>query len=77
MCNLEVDVAAVAAARNRTVDDFAAELRTIDSLTEHGLVRRSAAKIIIPEDARSLVRTICAVFDAYLSTEETRYSRAM
>ena len=77
MCNLEVDVAAVAAARDRTIDDFVTELREIDSLAEHGLVRRSDTKITIPEDARPLVRTICAVFDAYLSGEETRYSRAM
>lgn len=77
MCNLEVDVAAVAAARDRTADDFAAELREIDSLADHGLVRRADAKITIPEDARPLVRTICAVFDAYLSGDETRYSRAM
>jgi oxygen-independent coproporphyrinogen III oxidase len=77
MCNLEVDVAAVAAARDRTIDDFATELGKIDALAEHGLVRRSDAKIAIPEDARPLVRTVCAVFDAYLSGEETRYSRAM
>jgi oxygen-independent coproporphyrinogen III oxidase len=77
MCNLEVDLAAVAAARNRTIDDFAHELREIDSLAAHGLVFRSDAKITIPEDARPLVRTICAVFDRYLSAEETRYSRAM
>lgn len=77
MCNLEVDVAAVAAARDRTIDHFATELRQIDSLAEHGLVHRSDAKITIPEDARPLVRTVCAVFDAYLSGEETRYSHAM
>jgi hypothetical protein len=41
------------------------------------LVHRSDGTITVPEDARPLVRTICAVFDAYLSNQETRYSRAV
>jgi hypothetical protein len=41
------------------------------------LVYRSDGKITIPEDARPLVRTVCAVFDAYSSNQETRYSRAV
>jgi oxygen-independent coproporphyrinogen-3 oxidase len=77
MCNLEVDLAATAAARNRNLNDFATELSEIDALAERGLVHRSNGAITVPEDARPLVRTICAVFDAYLSNQETRYSRAM
>ena len=77
MCNLEVDLAGTAAARNRSLDDFATELSEIDALAERGLVRRSDGTITVPEDARPLVRTICAVFDAYLSNQETRYSRAV
>jgi oxygen-independent coproporphyrinogen-3 oxidase len=77
MCNLEVDLAGTAAARNRSLDDFATELSEIDALAERGLVHRSDGTITVPEDARPLVRTICAVFDAYLSNQETRYSRAV
>ncbi len=77
MCNLEVDLARTAAARNRSLNDFATELSEIDALAERGLVHRSDGTITVPEDARPLVRTICAVFDAYLSNQETRYSRAV
>ena len=77
MCNLEVDLAATAAARNRSLNDFATELSEIDALAERGLVHRSDGTITVAEDARPLVRTICAVFDAYLSNQETRYSRAV
>ena len=77
MCNLEVDLAGTAAARNRRLNDFAPELSEIDALAERGLVHRSGGTITVCEDARPLVRTICAVFDAYLSNQETRYSRAV
>jgi oxygen-independent coproporphyrinogen-3 oxidase len=77
MCDLEVDLAGTAAARNRCLNDFAPELSEIDALAERGLVHRSGGRITVCEDARPLVRTICAVFDAYLSNQETRYSRAV
>ncbi len=77
MCNLEVDLAGIAAARNRSLNDFTKELSDVDALAERGLVHRSGGTITVAEDARPLVRTICAVFDAYLSNQETRYSRAV
>jgi len=77
MCNLEVDLVTTAAARNRSLNDFATELSEIDALAERGLVHRSDGTITVPENARPLVRTICAVFDAYLSNQETCYSRAV
>jgi oxygen-independent coproporphyrinogen III oxidase len=77
MCNLEVDLAETAAAWNRSLDDFATELSEIDALAMRGLVYRSDGMITVAENARPLVRTICAVFDAFLSDQETRYSRAV
>lgn len=77
MCNLEVDLAVTAARRNRSLNDFTTELSKIEALAQRGLVYRSDGKITIPEDARPLVRTVCAVFDAYSSNQETRYSRAV
>jgi oxygen-independent coproporphyrinogen-3 oxidase len=77
MCNLEVDLAGTAAARNRRLDDFAAELSEIDTLAKHGLVDRRNGTITVTEEARPLLRTICAVFDAYSSGQEARYSRAV
>jgi oxygen-independent coproporphyrinogen III oxidase len=77
MCNLEVDLAGTAAARNRSLDDFAAELSEIDVLAQHGLVDRHNGTITVAENARPLLRTICAVFDAYSPNQEARYSRAV
>ncbi len=77
MCNLEVDLAGTAAARNRSLDDFAAELAELDALATRGLLQRRQGVITVAEEARPLVRTICAVFDTYLADGETRYSRAM
>ena len=77
MCNLEVNLAETAAARNRNLDDFATELAELDVLAQHGLVHRHDGTISVAEDARPLLRTICAVFDAYLSNQEARYSRAV
>ena len=77
MCNLEVDLAGTAAARNRSLDDFATELSEIDTLAKHGLVHRHDGTVTVAEDARPLLRTICAVFDAYSPNQEARYSRAV
>ena len=77
MCDLEVDLADVAAARDRNLDDFAAELAKLDPLANHGLVRRTGDIITVPEHARPFVRSVCAVFDAYMSSDEQRFSRAL
>jgi len=77
MCNLEVNLAEVAKSRGRCLDEFNGELAALDSLAAHGLVRRHNGTVTVPEQARPFVRNVCAVFDAYLSSDETRYSRAV
>jgi oxygen-independent coproporphyrinogen-3 oxidase len=77
MCNLEVNLSEVASARNRRLTDFSTELAALDSLAEHDLVRHSDGIVTVPEHARPFVRTVCAVFDAYLTGGETRHSRAV
>jgi oxygen-independent coproporphyrinogen-3 oxidase len=77
MCNLEVNLADVAEARNRQLADFTTELSALDSLAEHDLVRYRDGIVSVPEHARPFVRTVCAVFDAYLSNGESRHSRAV
>jgi len=76
MCDLRADVAEICAAHDRSADDFAAELSALDDLADDGLVQRAGSKISVPERARPFIRTVCAVFDAYLSGGETRFSRA-
>jgi len=77
MCNLEVNLADVAQSRKRDLAEFASELSALDPLIEQDLVRRYDGIIKVPEHARPFVRTVCAVFDAYLSSGETRHSRAV
>jgi len=77
MCNLEVNLAEVAQSRDRRIEEFKVELAALDSLAEHGLVHRHNGQISVPEQARPFVRTVCAVFDAYLSSDGTGYSRAV
>jgi oxygen-independent coproporphyrinogen-3 oxidase len=77
MCNMEVDLAEIAAAHHKSLDDFKTQLSALDSLAEHGLVQRCNSVITVPEQARTLVRNVCAVFDTYLSNEELRHSRAV
>jgi oxygen-independent coproporphyrinogen III oxidase len=76
MCDLKVDLAERCAAHRSDADRFVAELFKLDGLADDGLVERAGYEISIPERARPLVRTVCAVFDAYLSDNDSRFSRA-
>ena len=77
MCDLEVDVAKVAAAHGRSLDDFAPEFANLARFAQHGLLAISAGTISIAEHARPFVRNVCAVFDVYLTADATRFSRAL
>jgi oxygen-independent coproporphyrinogen-3 oxidase len=77
MCNLEVDVAEVAAAHGRKLDDLAPELANLALFAEQGLLAICAGTITVAEHARPFVRNVCAVFDAYLTADTTRFSRAL
>jgi oxygen-independent coproporphyrinogen III oxidase len=77
MCDLEVDVAEVAAAHGRKLDDFAPEFADLALLAEHDLLTISAGTVTIAEHARPFVRNVCAAFDAFLTADATRFSRAL
>jgi oxygen-independent coproporphyrinogen-3 oxidase len=77
MCNMEVDLAEIAEKHHRSLADFKTELTALDALAAHGLVQHRNGVITVPEHARTFVRSVCAVFDAYLSNDELRYSRAI
>lgn len=77
MCDLQVDVAEVAATHGRKLDDFASELANLAPFAEHGLLAVSSGTITVAEHARPFVRNVCAVFDAYLTGDATRFSRAL
>jgi oxygen-independent coproporphyrinogen-3 oxidase len=77
MCDLKADLGEIAAAHGRGLDDLAPELARLAPLAEHGLLTVAAGTIAVAEHARPFVRNICAVFDAYLAADATRFSRAL
>ena len=77
MCDLIVDLDDVAANFAAPVDGFAAELSALTPMERDGLVEITGSRIRITEYGRPLMRSICAVFDRYLSVGQTRHSRAV
>jgi oxygen-independent coproporphyrinogen-3 oxidase len=77
MCDLEVDLAGVAAQHGRSLDDFAPELAGLAPLAESGLVSVAGGTVSVAAHARPFVRHVCAVFDRYLTTDAARFSRAL
>jgi len=76
MCDLAVDVAEVCVAYDTDADHFAVELAKLDELVSDGIVERSGTRIKVPEQSRTFVRSVCAVFDAYMANGEARFSKA-
>lgn len=61
MCDMTVDLDRFGGASM-----FATELARLVDMAVDGLVRVDGAVVTVPEDARSLMRAVAAVFDAYL-----------
>jgi oxygen-independent coproporphyrinogen III oxidase len=76
MCDLTVDVAERCAAHDTDAEHFTAELARLDELVSDGIVERSGTRITVPEQSRVFVRSVCAVFDAYMASGEARFSKA-
>ncbi|WP_169542834.1 oxygen-independent coproporphyrinogen III oxidase [Sneathiella aquimaris] len=77
MCDLAVDLAEVANRYNVTPEYLDDELLRLRSFEEDGLIDISGRKILVLEEGRYLVRTICAVFDTYLGNGPGKHSRAV
>lgn len=76
MCDFAVDVGQVCRAHGRDAQAFLATLPRLPTLIADGLVRRDGARLVIPDEARTFVRTVAAVFDAHLGTSAVVHSRA-
>jgi len=76
MCDLQVDVAEICGAYGARPDHFAAEFSVLNDYVQDGIVERTGMRIRVPDEARAFVRSVCAVFDAYMTDGETRFSRA-
>ena len=66
MCDMAVDLDAVAARFAPQVPDFAAELGKLGTLADEGLIEIDGPRIRVKEEARPALRIVCAVFDTYL-----------
>ncbi|MEE9140762.1 MAG: oxygen-independent coproporphyrinogen III oxidase [Alphaproteobacteria bacterium] len=77
MCYLAVDLEEVCREHGETRARFAAEIETLKSLSEDGLVRVAGARIRVTEEGRPLVRSVCAAFDTYLGGGEARHAAAV
>ena len=77
MCDLEVDLDAVAAEFGRSGAMFAEELASLAPMVEDGLVTLAGNRIIVTLEGRTLVRAVCAAFDRYLKRGEQRHSKAV
>jgi oxygen-independent coproporphyrinogen-3 oxidase len=74
MCDLQVDVGAECARHGVSLHRLAAELDAVDRLVGYGLGWRDGAWIGVSDDARPLVRALCAVFDRYLVPDAVRHA---
>lgn len=77
MCDLAVDVAAVARRFGRAPDTLAPAFAALAPLSRDGLCRIDGWTVTIPDDARVLMRAVAACFDKYLDTGAGRHSRAV
>jgi len=75
MCDLEVDLGPLARSYGEEPGDFKSELAALDVMAQDGLVARRGYRISVPDEARPLLRSVCAVFDRYLSTAAAKHSQ--
>ncbi len=77
MCELSVDLDAVAARRGRQASELADAVAGLAPLEADGVVERRGAVIAVTEVGRPFVRSACALFDAYLDPAALRHSRVV
>jgi oxygen-independent coproporphyrinogen III oxidase len=77
MCELEVDLAAIARRHGRLPGMFAASLPALTELEKDGVAVRNGWHLAVTEEGRPLVRAVCAAFDIYLHRSDGRHSAAV
>jgi len=77
MCDLAVDIDEVCARHGAPITGLTPALARLRTLADDGIVRLKGSRVEIPDDARLLVRSVAAAFDAYLLQSSRTYSRAV
>ena len=77
MCDFEVDLAAICASHGHPVSHLAEALARLEAFERDGLVRYDGERVMVTEHGRILVRSVCAVFDAYLAPAAQRHAKAI
>ncbi len=77
MCDLAVDLDAVCAAFDCAPEVFSDELAALAPMRADRLVRLKGSRIVVTPKGRPFLRAVCAVFDRYLKSEETRHVQAV
>lgn len=78
MCALSVDLAAVAAAYGVVPEAVFGEVPDrLAGLEADGVVAWEGWRLTVADDARVLLRSVCAAFDRYLAAAAGRHSRAV
>jgi oxygen-independent coproporphyrinogen-3 oxidase len=77
MCDLAVDLDAVAAPFGKSAADFRPELATLAPYTEQGIVEIAGGRLTVPPAARAAVRLVAAAFDSYLGKSQAIHAAAV
>lgn len=77
MCDFVVDVAVVARARGRELDEVRTVWGRLASFQQDGLAQVEGTTITVTERGRPFVRAICAVFDPGAAELEKRHARVV
>jgi oxygen-independent coproporphyrinogen III oxidase len=77
MCDLRVDLGAIAVGYGREEGTLAPKKAVLAELAGAGVVRLDGSVVTIVEDCRVLARVVAAVFEAYLDPAADRHARAL
>ncbi|MCH9645065.1 MAG: oxygen-independent coproporphyrinogen III oxidase [Proteobacteria bacterium] len=78
ICHFELDFAKIEAAFSLDFNDYFADaLEGLREMNEDGLIELTEHSIKVMEKGRLLIRNICMVFDAYLASSKTQFSKTI
>ncbi|MGC9953612.1 MAG: oxygen-independent coproporphyrinogen III oxidase [Rhizomicrobium sp.] len=77
MCDLKVDLDAVAAPFGKSAADFGSEFSTLAPYAEQGIVEIEGGRLVVPPASRAAVRLIAAAFDSYLGKSNAIHAAAV